>query len=82
MSPDPQTIATQPEATLDAEAGTAAEEAAPPQSDAARELTDAAAASAEALDSYSRTVSRDRSQRGSCPRSDVRCRPARAPRCA
>jgi len=56
MSPDPQTIATQPEATLDAEAGTAADEAARPQADAARELTDAAAASAEALDSYSRTV--------------------------
>src|SRR5207248_833375 len=56
MSPDPQTIATQPEATLDAEAGTAAEEAARTQADAARELTDAAAASAEALDSYSRTV--------------------------
>ena len=56
MSPDPQTIATQPEATLDAEAGTAAEEAARPQADAARELTGAAAASAEALDSYSRTV--------------------------
>ena len=35
MSPDPQTIATQPEATLDAEAGTAAEEAARPQADAA-----------------------------------------------
>src|SRR2546423_6912359 len=56
MSPDPQTIATQPEATLDAEAGAAADEAARRQADAARQLTDAAAASAEALDSYSHTV--------------------------
>ena len=56
MSPDPQTIATQPEATLDAEAGAPADEAARAQADAAGQLTDAAAASAEALDAYSRTV--------------------------
>src|SRR4029077_13855274 len=56
MSPDPQTIATQPEARLDAEAGRAADASARRQPDATRELPDAAAASAEALDSYSRTV--------------------------
>src|SRR5437763_9863534 len=56
MSPDPQTITTQPEATLNDEASTAADEAARLQADAAGQLTDAAAASAEALDSYSRTV--------------------------
>src|SRR5438552_1358498 len=56
MSRDPQTIATQPEATLDAEAGAPADEAARAQADAAGQLTDAAAASAEALDAYSRTV--------------------------
>src|SRR5947208_5117331 len=56
MSPDPQTITTQPEATLNDEASTAADEAARLQADAAGQLTDAAAASTEALDSYSRTV--------------------------
>ena len=56
MSPDPQTIPTQPEATVEDEASTAVDEAGRLQADAAGQLTDAAAASTEALDSYSRTV--------------------------
>src|SRR3989440_1628468 len=56
MSPDPQTVAPRPGAARGAGGGGAADEAARAQAAAARQLPDAAAASAEALDSYSRTV--------------------------